>query len=196
MADDDFLLDESDPILQQIRERRMQELRQAAERVQEENKTKGIVSEFAEQDYLFTLTSAEDVVIYFYNNNAQGGENLTSQVVLELQELAQLYQSARFYMIDGVKNEFLTHTCKVKVLPSLLFFHKGTITSVMRSDRAQFPYQVAEYVHFWLKEKKDVPKPPKKTVTKTKPNKHSITVYDSSTGEYRDILKEYPKDGE
>lgn len=113
-----------DPEVERMRQARLAALKQAAK----SNKQKisdghGELREIVEDDFLKEVTSTEFVVVHFFHE-----EFMTCKVMdKHLRALAPRCLQAKFLKLNAAKAAFFVAKIKVKVLPTLVFFHNGVV---------------------------------------------------------------------
>eukprot|EP01012_Entosiphon_sulcatum_P062434 TRINITY_DN8876_c0_g1_i1.p1 TRINITY_DN8876_c0_g1~~TRINITY_DN8876_c0_g1_i1.p1 ORF type:complete len:225 (-),score=62.90 TRINITY_DN8876_c0_g1_i1:57-731(-) len=114
--------DNEDAFLDQLRERRMAELkRQAVEREEFRRLGHGEYSEITEQEFLNSVTKSNLCACHFYHRNFERCKILDKH----LYEIAPQMLNIRFIRLNAEKAPFFVQKLSVRVLPSLIFFKDG-----------------------------------------------------------------------
>ena len=129
--DDAWLNDDiaTDPVLQAIRQRRLQELQQQHnQQLALRARGHGDVRTIAEDEFLPECTgSSEYVVVHFYHEEFETCRVLDHH----LSKIAPLHLEAKFLRLNATKAPFFVTKLKVQVLPTLIVFQHGKMKDRM-----------------------------------------------------------------
>lgn len=121
-SDDDFNIDEEDPTLRAIRERRMKEMKAVGEQMIE-NKAKGYgtYSEIVQDEFLPEVTKNERVLCHFYHPDFERCKIYD----LHLKTIAQSHLETKFITLNVEKAPFFVEKLGLQVLPTVIYFQDG-----------------------------------------------------------------------
>jgi hypothetical protein len=121
-SDDEGLDDEEEKIMRDIRERRVAELKNNYQELQE-NKIKGHgqYREITETEFLPNVTTSKFVICHFYHKDFER----CKIVDMHLREIAKTHVEAKFLYLNAEKCPFFIQKLQVQVLPTIICFIDG-----------------------------------------------------------------------
>jgi hypothetical protein len=125
-SDYDDLLDD-DPVLDGIRQRRIQEMRQmASQKAQHLANGHGQYRTIAQDEFLpeCASTSSEYVAVHFFHREFQRCEIMDHHLKI----IAQQHTTCKFVRMDAEKAPFFVTKLNIKTLPTVLVFRDGKTT--------------------------------------------------------------------
>jgi thiol-disulfide isomerase/thioredoxin len=128
--DEDWLNDDSDPDLQDIRQARIQQLKQSqAKHAENMAKGHGQYRTITQDEFLPECTSSEYVAVHFFHDEFERCKIMDHH----LKQIAPQHSACKFLRISAEKAPFFVHKLQIKTLPTLLVFHDGNVSvSLMR----------------------------------------------------------------
>ena len=121
-SDDEALDDEEEKIMRGIRERRVAEMKNNYQELQE-NKIKGHgqYREITETEFLPNVTTSKNVIVHFYHKDFER----CKIVDMHLREIAKTHIEAKFLYLNAEKCPFFIQKLQVQVLPTVICFIDG-----------------------------------------------------------------------
>lgn len=129
-GDDDSYVDDEeddDPVLEAIRQRRLEEMKQAhVKHLENLAKGHGEVRTILQDEFLPECTgSSEWVAIHFFHSNFVKCQTMDHH----LKRIAPLHTTCKFLRMDAEKAPFFVQKLRVRTLPTLLIFRHGQFVS-------------------------------------------------------------------
>ncbi|KAI5739979.1 hypothetical protein M8J77_025849 [Diaphorina citri] len=110
--------------IEQVRERRLAQLKQQAEKRKEYLALgHGDYREIEERDIFRVLQRSPNVLLHFFTHESEHSKVLDSHLTL----LAQKHLECRFVKIDAEKSPYFCGRCHVKVIPTCLIVSNGVL---------------------------------------------------------------------
>ena len=115
--------DNEESELENLRQRRLEELKNSRKELQENLSLRGHgeYSEITQDEFLPKVTASKQVICHFYHKDFQRCKILDHHLRL----LARIHPETKFVCIDAEKAPFFIERLAVKTLPTILLFRDG-----------------------------------------------------------------------
>ena len=122
-SDEDFNLDDdSQTVLEQIKAKRLREMkREAKEMIENKAKGHGEYREISQDEFLPTVTDTKRVVCHFYHSDFERCKIID----MHLREIAKKHLETKFVFLNAEKTPFFITKLAIKVLPTIVLFIDG-----------------------------------------------------------------------
>lgn len=120
--DSDLDVSDDDTVMQNLRAKRIAELRAAqAEKQTQTQKGHGLYLEIKEDEFLPTVTSSDLAIVHFYHNEFEKCKVIDRH----LSVLAKVHRETRFVKLNAEKAQFFADKLKIMTLPTVVTFKNG-----------------------------------------------------------------------
>lgn len=118
--------EDSEDVISQWREKRLKELQQQSQKIQENITMRGHgeYREISQDEFLPSVTGSETVVCHFYHDDFQRCKILDQH----LRVLASLHPETKFVSLNAEKAPFFVEKLTVRTLPTIVVFQNGVAT--------------------------------------------------------------------